>query len=277
MCRWLAYTGSPIPLEALLFIPRHSLIDQSMSSRSAETPTNGDGFGVGWYGRHEQPGLFRSIRPAWNDFNLRDLAAHIESPLFLAHVRATSVATVQETNCHPFRHGRWLFVHNGEIEGIERFRRDLLLAVDRRLFNFIQGTTDSELMFYLALTFGLESDPLKAVEQMAGFVETLGNRHDVPDCLCMTLGITDGDRIYVVRYASNGDAPTLFHSRDREDLHRLDPNLHGRISHETRVIVSEPVGDKAEDWVQIPQKTALVVHKGKATSRPFHPTPPVNS
>jgi predicted glutamine amidotransferase len=107
MCRWQAYSGHPIRLEELLFKAKHSLIDQSMSSRSAETPTNGDGFGLGWYGTREFPGLFRSIRPAWNDFNLRDLAAQIESPLFLAHVRATSLATVQETNCHPFRYKHW--------------------------------------------------------------------------------------------------------------------------------------------------------------------------
>ena len=105
MCRWMGYSGGTIPLEALLFAAKNNLIDQSMSSRSAETPTNGDGFGVGWYGQRETPGLFRSIRPAWNDFNLRDLAAQIESALFLAHVRATSQATVQETNCHPFRFG----------------------------------------------------------------------------------------------------------------------------------------------------------------------------
>ncbi len=274
MCRWLAYTGSSIPLEALLFNARHSLIDQSMSSQAPATPTNGDGFGIGWYGRHAQPGFFRSVRPAWNDFNLRELAAHIESPLFLAHVRAASLATIQETNCHPFRYGQWLFVHNGEIEQIELFRRDLTLAVAPHLFNSIQGTTDSELMFYLALTFGLEKDPLGAVERMAGFVEKVGRDHGVADCLCMTLGISDRQHIYVVRYASDGDAPSLYHSRDKEDLHRLDPKLHGRISLETRVIVSEPVGDKAADWVSIPERTAMIVHKGEVTRRPFEPRLP---
>jgi predicted glutamine amidotransferase len=102
MCRWMAYSGGSLRLQDLLFEPKDNLIDQSLSSRSAETPTNGDGFGVGWYGLAKYPGVFRSIRPAWNDFNLRDLALNIESRLFLAHVRATSLATVQETNCHPF-------------------------------------------------------------------------------------------------------------------------------------------------------------------------------
>ena len=159
MCRWLAYSGSPVLLDELLFKPKHSLIDQSMSAKSADTVTNGDGFGVGWYDPRGRPTLFRSIRPAWNDFNLREICSIIESPLFLAHVRATSQATVQETNCHPFRKGRWLFVHNGEIHGIEKIRRELLFAVDPELFPHINGTTDSEVMFYLMLTFGLEQDP----------------------------------------------------------------------------------------------------------------------
>ena len=90
----------------------------------------------------------------------------------------------------------------------------------------------------------------------------------------MTLAISDRQHIYVVRYASDGDAPSLYYSRDREDLHRLDPNLHGRISLETRVIVSEPVGDKAAAWVSIPQSTAMIVHKGEATCRPFRPSLP---
>ena len=83
MCRWLAYHGPAIRLEDILFRTEHSLIDQSLSSQSKETATNGDGFGVGWYGDRTKPGLFRSIRPAWNDFNLHELAEHITSPLFL--------------------------------------------------------------------------------------------------------------------------------------------------------------------------------------------------
>ena len=271
MCRWLAYSGTPILIEDVLFKPKHSLIDQSMSSKSAETPTNGDGFGLGWYGRREQPALFRSIRPAWNDANLRDLSAQIETSLLLAHVRATSQGAVQESNCHPFRHGRWLFVHNGEILEIEKIRRDLLLAVDPPLFNSIEGTTDSELMFYLALTLGLEDDPLGAMERMTGLVEKIGRDHGVAESLWMSLGFTDGKVVYAVRYASDGDAPTLYHSRDIADVYRINPNLQAGLSASTRMIVSEPVGAVAEAWVQVPQATAVIVQGEHVTMRPFRP------
>ena len=103
MCRWLAYSGSPITLETVLFEPEHSLIDQSLHSRMGAETTNGDGFGVGWYGDDQRPGIYRSTYPAWNDQNLRELAAQIKSGHFLAHIRASSGTAIQQTNCHPFR------------------------------------------------------------------------------------------------------------------------------------------------------------------------------
>ena len=129
MCRWLAYSGAPLLLEELLFKPTHSLIDQSLESYASNTTTNGDGFGIGWYSGRAQPGLFKDIKPAWNDANLRDLAAQVESPMFLAHVRATTGTAIQRSNCHPFRYGEWLFMHNGKIRDFEKVRRDLAFAV----------------------------------------------------------------------------------------------------------------------------------------------------
>jgi len=272
MCRWMAYSGNSVPLETLLFKVEHNLIDQSMSSRSAETPTNGDGFGVGWYGPRQTPGLFHSLRPAWNDFNLRDLAAQIDSHLFLAHVRATSLATVQETNCHPFRHGRWLFVHNGEILEMEKLHRDLLLAVDPSLFNEILGSTDSELMFYLALTLGLEKDPLGALARMAGLVERTARAHGVREPLWMTLGVSDGESIWAVRYASDGDAPTLYYSRDMKDLRAIHPQIEALLGDQARAIVSEPIGKFAEIWSELPQASAMHARAGELEILPFKPS-----
>ena len=276
MCRWQAYSGRPIRLEDLLFKTKHSLIDQSMSSRSAETPTNGDGFGLGWFGTREFPGLFRSIRPAWNDFNLRDLAAQVESPLFLAHVRATSLATVQETNCHPFRHGNWLFVHNGEIFEVEKIRRELLMQIAPELFPEILGTTDSEVLFHLALTFGLEKDPLAALERMAGCVEGIAKANGIAESLWMTLGLSDGQSVYAVRYASDGQAPTLYYSKAVEDLIGL--GLSGdaakRLGPEARMVVSEPIGKLANAWVTVPQASALRLRGGEIEVTPFRPKAP---
>lgn len=267
----MAYSGGKVQLDELLFNAKHNLIDQSMSSRSAETPTNGDGFGLGWYGRHARPGLFHSIRPAWNDFNLRDLAANIESHMFMAHVRATSLATIQETNCHPFRYGNWLFVHNGEVFEIEKFHRELLLAVDAKYFSNILGSTDSELMFHLALSFGLEQDAPGALMRMAGFIERTGKEKGVAESLWMTLGITDGKTLYGVRYASDNAAPTLYHSVDVKDIIEINPDLQGKLSENARSIVSEPIGAFPNMWKEVPQATLVVIRDGKLESMPFVP------
>ena len=167
MCRWLAYTGASILMSELLIKPKDNLIHQSLhASEAPRATTNGDGYGLGWYDKQPQPGLFRSIRPAWNDMNLHDLASHIESPLFMSHVRAASLAPVQETNCHPFRYNNWLFMHNGQIAQFELLRQSLLAIISPEFFNDLIGTTDSEVMFYLALTFGLEKDVPSAIAEM---------------------------------------------------------------------------------------------------------------
>ncbi len=179
MCRWLAYSGSPVRLEDLLYKPENSLVVQSLHSRLGAETTNGDGFGVGWYGARVTPGLFHSTSPAWNDRNLRELAAHAAAPRVFAHIRASTGSAVQETNCHPFRRGRWLWMHNGVLTDFPLVKRDLLFAVDPELFPHIEGSTDSEIFFHLALTFGLEQDPPAAVAKAVGLVAETGRRHGI--------------------------------------------------------------------------------------------------
>lgn len=272
MCRWLAYSGSPIYLEELIFKPTHSLIDQSLAARAGTATTNADGFGIGWYGQRTFPGLYQSIRPAWNDSNLRDLAAQIESPLFMAHVRSATVPPVQQTNCHPFRYRNWLFMHNGSIRSFAEVRRHLLMAVDPELFPSIQGTTDSELMFYLALTFGLEEDPVSGVARMVAFIEAEGRGRRIPSPLEMTLCVSDGELLYAFRYSSDGTPPSLFHSTSTDALEDLHPS-YGGFERGARAIVSEPLDDLTEHWQEIPESTVTIVAPGTVTTEAFAPQP----
>ena len=205
MCRWLAYSGSPMLLEELLYKPENSLVVQSLHSRLGAEPTNGDGFGVGWYGAAATPGVFRSTDPAWSDRNLQDLAAHITSPLVLAHIRASIGSPVQQTNCHPFRHGRWLFMHNGYLDGFSRMKRDLAMAVDPDLYPEIEGSTDSELFFFLAQTFGLPDDPPAAVARAVGFIEDTAHRNGIAYPVQMTVATTDGEAVWAFRVQPEDD------------------------------------------------------------------------
>ena len=279
MCRWVAYFGNPIHPEALLYDTEHSLVEQSRSDRLAGGQPNADGVGLGWYGERETPGLYRSVAPAWGDRNLHELASQVRSPLFLAHIRAATGTPVEQTNCHPFRHGRWLFMHNGFIDGYLDLRRELLLAVDPSIFSGIAGTTDSELMFYLALTFGLQEEPLAALERMAGFVEETGRRHGIDQPLQMTVAVSDGERLYAVRYASGPIVNSLFVTADASAVRALypgDPRFQ-QFSDEARAVVSEPLGDLPGLWHEVPAGTAIVVQPGDDDRLPFTPRMPVGT
>jgi predicted glutamine amidotransferase len=236
--------------------------------------TNGDGFGVGRYDPDGQtPAVFRSIEPAWNDRNLREVAGHVHSPLFLAHIRASTGTAVQQTNCHPFSHGAWLWVHNGLVRDFHRIKRDLALAVDESLYPYMEGSTDSEMLFYLALTFGLEEDPPGAVERMVGLVEETGHRRGTEHPIQMTIGATDGKSVWAFRYSSERKSRSLYYSTDVRAMRALHPDRPRlqEVSEETRIIVSEPLGDLPGAWNEVPESSYGVVQQGEDELHPFQP------
>jgi glutamine amidotransferase len=258
-------------IEDLILKPKYSLIAQSLHSREGNETTNGDGFGLGWYDGEPTPGLYKSIVPAWNDQNLKHLTQHIKSGCFLAHVRATTGTPIQQTNCHPFNKGKLLFVHNGLIEGYTQVKRDLVLEIDPELFSDIQGTTDSEIMFYLALTYGLKKEPVEALERMAALVERLGKMHGIDAPLQMTLGITDGEQLIGVRYSSQRQSRTLYYSAEMEALQQLNPDLE-HFSKDARAIVSEPLNEMEAGWIRVPESTVILIRSGVVETVPFDPS-----
>jgi glutamine amidotransferase len=241
----------------------------------AET-TNGDGFGIGWYGVGETPGTFHSVEPAWNDRNLRDLATHLESGLVFAHIRASSGSPVQQTNCHPFRYGKWLWMHNGLIRDFHLVKRDLILAIDPELYPAIEGSTDSEVFFYLALTHGLEDDPPAAVERAVGVIEHIGRSRGVEHPIQMTVATTDGRSVWAFRYSSEGSSRSLFYSTLVDTLREQHPEIAvlQELSDESRLVVSEPLGDLVGAWNEVPEAHYGVVKEGQDELIPFTPQPP---
>jgi glutamine amidotransferase len=247
-----------------LYAPAHSLIDQSLHSTLGAEATNGDGFGMGWYDDRPTPGVFRSIEPAWNDANLRELAGHIRSRLFFAHIRAAIGSAVQQTNCHPFRHGRWLFMHNGYVAELATVKRDLVFAIDESLYPEIAGGADTEVLFYLALTLGLEHDPPDAVARTIGLVEHIGHSKGIKYPFQGTIATTDGERMWVFRYSSEGKSRSLFFTKHVPTLRELYPErdiLH-QVADDARVIVSEPMGDLPGAWNEVPESCYGVVGGG---------------
>jgi len=135
MCRWLAYSGSPVLLDDILVSPVHSLIDQSL---------------------HSQMGAHTRI----------DRQRHPADQLPPLQARA--------------------------------------LAVEPALYPDIEGSTDTGLFFYLALTFGLKNDPPLAIERAVGFIERVGRAHGVEHPMQMTVATTDGANVWAFRYSSEG-------------------------------------------------------------------------
>jgi predicted glutamine amidotransferase len=276
MCRWLAYSGTPVLLQELLYKPKHSLIDQSLRSKLGVETTNGDGFGVGWYGEGENPAVYKSTEPAWNDRNMRELAAHVRTGLVFAHIRASTGTPVQQTNCHPFRHGKWLWMHNGSIARFQDVKRELMLAIDPSLYACVEGSTDSEAFFFLTLTFGLENDPPAAVARAVGFIDRVSRQRGITHPIQMTVATTDGRKLWAFRYSSEGRSRSLFYSTNMMTLRAQypdNPTLHA-LSDETRLVVSEPLGDLAGAWNEVPESSYGVIQEGQDELKPFTPRAP---
>lgn len=272
MCRWLAYVGSPVTLDTVLTRPDHSLIDQSHFARRSQlpglgaVPTNGDGFGVAWHGRGGRIGRYRSVRPAWNDTNLQQLAPQIASGCFLAHVRAAIGGTVAVTNTHPFVHDGWMFVHNGEIGGFAAVRRDLMLEVDPALFPAFEGSTDTEVCFLLALTYGLAADPVAGLRAMVERVERARAERGVPAPFRATIAASDGTRVVVLRHVSPGasvPAPSLFHSVGATGLHTAAGEIEP-LPADAQIVVSEPLElhYSRRHWAPVPDDSITTFVRG---------------
>lgn len=273
MCRWLAYAGSPIPMATLLFQPSNSLIRQSLSAQRSVVPTNGDGFGLGWYADLPAPGLFRDTMPAWNDANLLSLAEQIRSRLFFAHVRASTGTATTRLNCHPFRHEGWLFMHNGKIGGYQTIRRELEQLIPSSYYNYREGSTDSEVFFLLALANDLNADPVGALSRTVAQIERVMAANHATEPLRITAAASDGRRIVALRYSSDRQSPTLFFASGSE-VAVLDGECrftHGRGS---VLVLSEPLDAVPDYWIEVPEWHALMVEDGVVALQPFAPALP---
>jgi predicted glutamine amidotransferase len=242
MCRFLAYRGEPIFLADLVCAPAHSLVHQSLHAVEAKTGTNGDGFGIGWYGERPEPGIYREVRPAWSDENLRSLCDQVRSSLFFAHVRASTGTSTTRANCHPFAHGRHLFMHNGQIGGYGRIKRRIEALIPDELYERRLGTTDSEAIFLAALANGLKDEPIAALARTLKQVRGLMTEAGIAEPLRFTAAVTDGESLWACRWACDGRPPTLYYREEKGGL----------------LVVSEPIDGKNRGWREVPKGCTLV-------------------
>lgn len=275
MCRWLAYSGEPLRPSTVILDAQHSLVKQSLNSPLGAETVNGDGFGFGWYPRDSVagsiPAVFHSTEPAWNDENLRELTEAIESPLFFSHVRAAAGPPIQQSNCHPFRYENWMFMHNGFLGEFSKMKRDLVFAVDPSLYPHIKGTTDSEVVFHLALSFGLMDDPIAGMRKAVGLVESVGRDHGIRFPMQGTIALSDGATIWAFRYSTQGRSRTLFHSVEIDTLREMYPDIERLklFGERARVVVSEPLNDLPGAFVEVPESTVAILQESGYQYEPF--------
>jgi glutamine amidotransferase len=247
MCRWIAYRGETIALEHYVTEPEHSLISQSIHALESTAGMNGDGFGLGWYGEHPEPGLYREVRPAWSDENLRYLCRHIRSHLFFAHVRAATGTPITRPNCHPFACAGWLFMHNGFIGNWNRVRRRVEGMIPDALYPTRIGTTDSEAVFLAIIGAVKNQTPVDATAAILEQIAVLMNEGDNRDSVRFTAALSNGRELYAFRYAQNDRPNTLYY----------------RGSQDSVVVVSEPLDQNRSHWTEVPPNSVLIAQSGR--------------
>jgi glutamine amidotransferase len=194
MCRMLGYLGPPITLQWLLFDPPHSLHEQAWApEQQLAGVLNADGFGVGWYDfeRRPEPARYRTTKPMWADHSFISIAGVVRSTAVVAAVRGTTPPSLnEESSTPPFISGRWLFAHNGKVEGFRdgvasRLRRGLSERRDAGVF----GTSDSEVLFAMALD-RLDAG-ISPADALADVVKTVDEQNGGT----LTMLLTDGESL----------------------------------------------------------------------------------
>jgi predicted glutamine amidotransferase len=278
MCRFVAYKGRPIVIDEILYHPKNSLIRQSAKAHESEEPLNGDGFGLGWYVPElgQEPALFTSVRPAWNDRNLRYLSSKIKSPCVFAHVRAASTGEVSEANCHPFHYKNYLFMHNGGLEDFQHIKRYIRRKLSDEVYDWVHGQTDSEHFFALFIenmkkrgTEITQVELADALEETVQDIQQIKDEHGVSSVSYINVAITDGEYMIAMRYVSTAseEAPTLYFSEGSryECSDGVCVMKTGDSTDHAVLIVSEKLTNAKHDWKKIPANHMLLVDRDLST------------
>ena len=237
MCRWLVYKGDRILLSHLLFMPQNALMRQSHHEVFApglkkdvvrNSQLNADGYGVAWYDRRVQPvpAIFKTVSPAWHDRNLAEVSSIVQTSLLFAHIRAASPGSlVSRENCHPFKHGRFSFLHNGGVAGFRVIKRRLLASLPDHVALEIEGTTDSEHLFAMFLSELPQDVPMaeaqheprvlaNAIHRVIERVLELQRAAGITAPSSLNLAVTDGRTVVASRFRNSEveDPPSLYYS-----------------------------------------------------------------
>lgn len=278
MCRFVTYLSKPVIMSKVLSEPDNSLVKQSKHAKEMiNTPgVNGDGFGIGWY-QHEfggTPGVFKSIRPAWNDVNLDYLLPKVKSHCFLGHIRAALHGSVNFANSHPFHHGNYLFMHNGTVGSFPRIKRYLRHLLCDEIYDWVEGETDTEHVAGLFLQQLLEKkgnleDEVSAADLAENLTKTIKvltelqrqYSDNLNELTVLNFVVSDGVKTIVSRYCNDSEhASTLYYASGSEYI------CEGNVCHMPNtgkvgavLVASEKLDQHKADWHEVPKNHIMIL------------------
>jgi glutamine amidotransferase len=256
MCRHLAYLGPPAAIQALVVDPPFGLARQAWAPRHQRHGTmNVDGFGVGWYADGDPvPARYRRAGPIWSDPCFADLARVTRTRALLGAVRSATEGTEHGMDAAaPYAGGRWLFSHNGRLNGWPGATAVLAASLPARDLLALEARCDS------ALAWALVSSRLRAgtspADALSGVIADFA-RHSITGRFNFLL--TDGE---VIAATAAGD--TL--------CYRTVPGP--PAAGPTVVVASEPC-DEEPGWMQVPDGSVLTAAPDAVDVRPLPVTIP---
>lgn len=285
MCRLIIYKGRKIFIEDLLVKPENSLLCQSRDSsyhpgvddeyNKRNILVNGDGFGLAWYSDIPNKGscVVKMITPAWSDVNLLNLSKYIDSSLIFGHIRAAASGhdsmaeqIISTFNCHPFKYGRWTFMHNGGIAEFLKIKRQFCNIMDDKCYQGISGSTDSEHIFALFLSLLPSRDDYVSILDFTTTVHktiiivlNICKQNNIHGGCSLNLCFSDGINVVCTRFRDkDGDPPSLYYNYGSE--FKCEKGIVFATSKEgTEIIItSAPLSKDEINWTLIPKNHMLV-------------------
>ena len=249
-----------------------------------------DGWGIGYF-LGDEAYILKSETGAADDERFDRISRRLQSHAFVVHVRRATVGQVDYLNSHPFRHGSFVFAHNGTLFGLEHYKEKMLAEMLPGHRDLIFGTTDSEHLFYYLVSAlsraGVpdsgrgEFDSHLAASALTGALEKIYGWAAEAECRqpLMNFILTNGRLFFAQRLGidlylasqkifcrdygdcTEPDKICMDVARPLSQLWRTGPG--GRptrkVNHLT--VASEPIGDESI-WEMVPDGALVVVDEG---------------
>jgi len=302
MCRVMAYLGTPVLLDSLIYQPDNSLVRQSYAPQMLHM-LNLAGFGMAAWDENshapEIPFVYKSTELPVFDSNLKNLAQKVRTSCLLAHVRGvpyTHEAIVERANVHPFQFPgfRMALAHNGDLFGFPQMKFELLRYLKPEIARQISGTTDSEWIY--ALLMSQVEDPaadleleeiLPAVEKTLAILRKVRHKLGIAISSSVNLFLCDGNDLVATRFTFDfGCYANTVHEANLSYLslwftigksygyHDNEWKMVGGDQGADSVLVaSEPLSQDVSTWIEVPEYSLLYVTTNKQGRREVQTLP----